>query len=276
MKNFLIYIVFLFFPVQSYACICGELAPLKDYEYIALVEIVDIRGSSLLKTLSDLHLSNTKERISPPVLPFYEVEVRTVHQYKGDNRKIILVFGGNERLGNAGSCDLDLSIGDKWIFTGYPYYFGSEIMTGYCTQSRRLENGFGERDYHYARSLKLLDTLNTHYGIYDDKPENGIYREFFPNGELRLEEQRKNGLLTGQRTAFYVNGKMMLLECWENGLREEECIWWNKNGSLRKECYYQKGKLFGDLIHYDRNGNPTVLHHYSENGDFLYTKNKNL
>lgn len=81
-----------------------------------------------------------------------------------------------------------------------------------------------------------LDTVN----IIDlNNQKQGVWREYWPNGDLKNETTYKNGL--------------------KNGL---EIIWYDSPDCVEQEAFYKEGKLDGILIHYSKKCRKDFYEHY--------------
>lgn len=70
------------------------------------------------------------------------------------------------------------------------------------------------------------DTINV---ITQDSLKQGIWREFWPNGDLKSETSYKNSKRDGL-----------------------EIVWYDSPDCVEQEAYYREGKLDGTLIHYSK------------------------
>ncbi len=121
------------------------------------------------------------------------------------------------------------------------------------------------------------DTINI---IDKDSLKQGIWRTYYPNGNLASEIVYKNGkkqgleihwhnnaskcvkqemyynsgVLDGPVTYYYKNCKKELIENFKNGVKEGIEISYHPNGHIKAEGYYKKGNLDGMYKVYDKNG----------------------
>ena len=95
--------------------------------------------------------------------------------------------------------------------------------------------------------------------------KNGLYFDWYDNGEKKAETTYKGGVKSGPLRRWYLNGQL-----------KQECSFiedryhgpyqsWYENGNLRVQGNYLKGKQDGEWIFYDKRGEemPSI---YYENG----------
>lgn len=73
------------------------------------------------------------------------------------------------------------------------------------------------------------------------EPENGVQREFYPNGKVRLESVFKKGRVVRSRT-FYENGRLQSEFCYTPGALQRSRTFYS-NGVLRSEWSRKAGTL---------------------------------
>jgi hypothetical protein len=119
-------------------------------------------------------------------------------------------------------------------------------------------------------TVNIIDTNNL---------EQGIWREFWPNGDLKLETSYKDGKKDGleitwydhpdcvEQEAFYKDGKLDgtvthyskrcrkdFFETYKNGVKHGQELEYYNNGYLKAEGVYKNGSLDGYYSVYDRKG----------------------
>ena len=135
--------------------------------------------------------------------------------------------------------------------------------------------GFVHAQYkHYE--IQDKDTVNI---IDNNDLKQGIWREFWPNGDLKLETSYKDGKKDGleitwydhpdcvEQEAFFKEGKQDgtvthyskrcrkdFLETYKNGVKHGPEVEYYNNGYLKAEGVYKNGNLDGYYSVYDRKG----------------------
>ncbi len=86
---------------------------------------------------------------------------------------------------------------------------------------------------------------------------NGQELEYYPNGQIRMSGDYKNGERHGVWTSWYESGIKRSEVTYKNGLRDGPVITWYENGNMRYKGWYEedervrKWKFFneeGELI----------------------------
>jgi len=77
---------------------------------------------------------------------------------------------------------------------------------------------------------------------------------FYPNGQLQLSEEMKNGKPNGQATYYYPTGQKWSEGSFKDGKPHGLRKTYYVNGQLRYMGYYNNGKMEGEWIFYDENG----------------------
>lgn len=120
------------------------------------------------------------------------------------------------------------------------------------------------------------DTINI---LGKDSLKQGVWKEFWPNGDLKSEVTFKNGLKTGleikwfdepdcvEQESYYKDGvldgpsiyyskkcKKDFYENFKNGVKDGSEVSYYPNGNIRAEGNFKKGNLDGYYRVYDKNG----------------------
>lgn len=101
--------------------------------------------------------------------------------------------------------------------------------------------------YTWYRSNMMMTT----HGGYDGKLLHGEYVEFYPERNLRSEGLFFRGLKDGVWKYWYPGGEMRKMEKWDNGILDGPFIEYGKDGSKTKEGNYVKGQLHGWVKEYE-------------------------
>jgi antitoxin component YwqK of YwqJK toxin-antitoxin module len=109
-----------------------------------------------------------------------------------------------------------------------------------------------------ADTKPVRKTLETGYGIACEKPDGrreGLYREWHPNGKLRLEIEYRDGEMNGSYTRWHDNGQKETAGAYKNGQRQGLWTEWYRNGHKSREVEYRDGKENGTWVQWHDNGN---------------------
>ncbi|CAM3792455.1 toxin-antitoxin system YwqK family antitoxin [Aquirufa aurantiipilula] len=84
-----------------------------------------------------------------------------------------------------------------------------------------------------------IDTASIEH--YVNGLEDGIWRKYYPSGQLYEIRAYDHGKKTGTYEAYWENGKRMRVFEFENDEYQGLCREWNEGGQLIKEMHYEKG-----------------------------------
>ena len=111
-------------------------------------------------------------------------------------------------------------------------------------------------------------------GITDeDGKRQGVWKEFYPNGELKSEGNYVNSKQEGVWNFYFENQKIEVKGSYKNGKKEGRWYWNYPNGALLQEENWRNGKLDGEFLEYNENGEITVKGEYlegTEEGEWFY------
>ena len=83
---------------------------------------------------------------------------------------------------------------------------------------------------------------------------DGIYKQFYPSGELRMEGLNKDGKSQGNWIYFYETGEKQAEGEFVAGLRNGLWAFYHKNGQVSAKGAYLEGKKIGLWTYYHENG----------------------
>jgi len=75
--------------------------------------------------------------------------------------------------------------------------------------------------------------------------KSGIYRLYYPDGNLFEESDYRQGKLNGQRILYYPSGKKEILESYQNDTITGTYQMFHENGSLKLKGAYKNGVMTG-------------------------------
>lgn len=113
-------------------------------------------------------------------------------------------------------------------------------------------------------------------GIYNDQlKEEGHWKEFHPDGQLKGEGDYKNGLKSGEWKYFHPNGKLEQFGKYDaKGRPNGAWKWFHESGNPLREEVYSKGLREGTMTEYSDSGSVITKGEYSEGlkqGQWMYT-----
>ncbi|MEE6206924.1 MAG: hypothetical protein VZR95_02600 [Alphaproteobacteria bacterium] len=103
--------------------------------------------------------------------------------------------------------------------------------------------------------------------VYDmhEKPINGLYKIYYPNGAVRMEIESKNGLPNGVGKFYGEDGVLVNQTTFKDGITDGILYNYYPDGQVHNELVYVNGVLHGAQKTYDENGELIVEITY-ENG----------
>jgi antitoxin component YwqK of YwqJK toxin-antitoxin module len=92
---------------------------------------------------------------------------------------------------------------------------------------------------------------------------DGIYREYYPNGQVFVEGQYKRGRQNGEWLYYFDNGKLNRKATFVDGLPDGSREIFRADGTLLAKRGFKDGKRDGEWITYDKSGKqPVREEHY--------------
>ncbi len=118
----------------------------------------------------------------------------------------------------------------------------------------------------------------------EEKKQDGTYKSFYPNGQLKLEENYKDGKLEGIYRNYYEEGHLHQERTYKQGLLNGAFKAYDQNGVLYFETHYKDDKKDGTENTYYMNGvvqyqdtykDGLLLNRktYDENGELKFSEN---
>lgn len=103
--------------------------------------------------------------------------------------------------------------------------------------------------------------------VYDinEKPINGTYKIYYPNGNVKMEVKSKNGKPDGLGRFYDEDGNIVFEGNFKNGLMNGKMLNFYPDGSIHNEINYTNGKPDGLYKTYNQDGTP-VVEVFFENG----------
>lgn len=113
-----------------------------------------------------------------------------------------------------------------------------------------------EKNYYDDGKLKSEFKKN------DNGQLDGIYREYYENGQLKLECTYKNGQLEGTAKEYYKNKQLSCEYNFKNGQLDGLCKEYYESGKIKEEYYCKNGKFEGTYKKYYTNGKEKSEYNY--------------
>ena len=96
--------------------------------------------------------------------------------------------------------------------------------------------------------------------VYDinEKPINGTYKIYYPNGNVKMEVKSKNGKPDGLGRFYDEDGNIVFEGNFKNGLMNGKMLNFYPDSSIHNEINYTNGKPDGLYKTYNQDGTPVV------------------
>ncbi|MCB0794525.1 MAG: hypothetical protein KDB88_07285 [Flavobacteriales bacterium] len=96
-----------------------------------------------------------------------------------------------------------------------------------------------------------------------DKKENGLFKDYYPDDQVKVEERYKNGMLDGDRKEFFDNGQWVERPYTDDRTgRQGEVERVLEGQTIRRKEHYRKGLLHGTVVEYDEAGRELMRTEY--------------
>jgi len=135
------------------------------------------------------------------------------------------------------------------------------------TYKNGIKNGL-EKWYYACNTIKKTC-------FYENGKIEGYERFYYKTGHLEAEFFYINGKKEGMSKGFYKSGQILWKRNYKNGKKEGESKFFYPDG-FWKSCYYKYGKLIGEEIKYNKEGDiiRKILHDGRGNSKILINKNQ--
>ena len=103
---------------------------------------------------------------------------------------------------------------------------------------------------------------------------NGVYREYYPSGKLRIqayviegmadlhEKAQASWVFDGENTVYDEDGHLIAAIYYQRGKLEGDATHYYASGKIKKVIPYRNDEIDGEEIHYDMDGNKSVIATY--------------
>lgn len=124
----------------------------------------------------------------------------------------------------------------------------STVLLNACNESERSEI-YNENNTSVVNGVV--------YNI-SEKPINGLYRTYYPNGNLRMEIHSQNGLPNGIGRFYDNDGVLLYQGMFANGKLNGSLYQYYQDGTLHNEMNYKDGELDGLQKVFTQDGEQTA------------------
>ena len=91
----------------------------------------------------------------------------------------------------------------------------------------------------------------------------GLWKEYYPTGELRSQGKYKNSKPVGQWKFFFTDKTVEIIGDYnQKGQKHGEWVWFYPTGDTMTVSYYEDGDLDGPYVEYDEEGQPVTRGEY--------------
>jgi antitoxin component YwqK of YwqJK toxin-antitoxin module len=114
-------------------------------------------------------------------------------------------------------------------------------------------------------------------GVMDEKGlQQGIWKEYYPEGEIKSQGLYENGRKIGEWKYFHQNKVIEQIGTYDKGKPKGNWKWYYDNGQLLRTETFEFGKLNGEFIEYSEKGDVILKGEFSDgeaNGQWLIVDN---
>jgi len=113
---------------------------------------------------------------------------------------------------------------------------------------------YDKKEIYNENNTSVIDGVV--YNI-DEKPINGLYKTYFPNGNIKMQVYSQNGKPNGIGKFYNERGKLVYEGSFIDGQPDGTMYQYYQNGKVHNEMHYSSGKLDG------------IQHIYNKKGDLI-------
>lgn len=111
-----------------------------------------------------------------------------------------------------------------------------------------------------SNSANYIDDVLISDGLLDENNlQQGLWREYYVDGEKKGEGHFKDGKKVGEWNYFYSNGKVEQQGLYYKGKPDGNWFWYHEDGTLRKSELYNKGIIQGKYLEINELGDTIIL-----------------
>ena len=109
-----------------------------------------------------------------------------------------------------------------------------------------------------SKDSKKMDIsqLENRNGVYymKNKPYSGKAFEYYGNGNIKLENTYKDGVISGNQIIYYQSGQKQEEGPIKDDMKTDKWLSYYDTGEVQKEAYYKDGKLDGKMTAFSKSG----------------------
>ncbi len=79
----------------------------------------------------------------------------------------------------------------------------------------------------------------------DEKPINGLYKVYYPDGKVKMEIMSKHGKPNGEGKFYAESGELLYSATFRKGIIDGKVYNYFADGAIRNEMNYKNGKMHG-------------------------------
>ncbi len=219
---------------HSFCCSCITMKnfekkdDLKEYNFIAMVTIKKLAPYNMVNKAFHLRTNG-------------EIKFEILEQFKGGPIELANDYSYNT------DCAMYLKEGEQWLLFGS--ITNGKVNVDRCGYSVQYRDSTGLREWGHFNGIKQLDVLRKIYG--HPLISNPTKKQFYPNGNIEVEQTFKNGKLDGLRKIYYPDGKIYITEKFKNGVRVDFRDVYRSNGQLQQHVVYKNNLIAKDISYQD-------------------------
>lgn len=113
----------------------------------------------------------------------------------------------------------------------------------------------GRSEIYNENNTNVIDGI-----VYDinEEPINGLYKIYYPNGNVKMEVLSKDGKPHGEGRFYDENGNLQFKGIFKDGQIDGTVYNYFADGTVRNEMHYVDGVQDGKQYIYDENGDPAA------------------
>lgn len=109
----------------------------------------------------------------------------------------------------------------------------------------------------YSDSTKLRPVFNFYF---KDGKADSSWKEFYPNGNLKVSRNYLTGKYNGLQQSYYDNGQQKDSVFFKDDKMEGAYLKWHPNGKLAEQKFYYNGNIYGDWVVWYETGRPNWIY----------------
>lgn len=141
--------------------------------------------------------------------------------------------------------------------------WGTSYQTAYSLYKKKIAYNVGElvEEPEFDKNIDTVCATGIHFflnkecaELYQMCKNNGVFRAWYKNGQLKYERNFENRTLHGVNKAWYENGQQHFIEHYNDGYLHGNVKDWYENGKLKRDCNYKNGILQRNMKEWSEDG----------------------